>query len=394
MTDQVPVQPGQDDAGDEVDLLGLLQVIAENLRLLVLGSLAAGVAALGISFLITPTFTATTTFVPPQQQQSSAAAILQTLGALGGIAGAAAGIKNPADQYVAFVESNSIRNALIDRFKLIERYDVDFRDDARKAMAEKYVRVSAGRKDGLVTIEVDDYDPKFAAEMANAHLEELTRLLGRLAVTEAQERRLFFERELKKVKEGLVKAELALKATGINESAIKASPEAAVESIAGLMAQVAAKEVQLGAMRNYLTESAPDFKRAQSELVALRAQLARAEKDTVTTAGGSDYVAKYRDFKYYETLFELMAKQYEIARVDESREGAVIQVVDAALPPERKSKPKRGLITAIASFAALFLLLLFVFVRQGLRNARQIPDVAQKLDGLHVTLLRAIRKSE
>src|SRR5690606_15657918 len=127
-----------------------------------------------------PTFTAKTTFLPPQQQQSTAAAMLQSLGALSGLAGAAAGIKNPAEQYVAFVESNSIKDALIDRFKLIERYGVDFRDDARKALAENYVRVSAGRKDGLITIEVDDHDPKFAADMANAHIEELTQLLGRL----------------------------------------------------------------------------------------------------------------------------------------------------------------------------------------------------------------------
>jgi uncharacterized protein involved in exopolysaccharide biosynthesis len=229
--------------------------------------------------------------------------------------------------------------------------------------------------------------------MANAHVEELTRLLGRLAVTEAQERRVFFERELKKTREGLTQAELALKATGISESAIKASPAAAVESIAGLMAQVAAKEVQLGAMRNYLTETAPEFKRAQSELAALRAQLTRAEKDTATSSNGSDYVARYRDFKYYETLFELMAKQYEIARIDESREGAVIQVVDKSLPPDRRSKPKKALVAVITTLVAGFMLLLYVFARQALRNAQQNPDAAQKLDGVRAALRRAVRKT-
>ena len=377
--------------GDEIDLLDMLQVIAENLRLLVLGPLALGLAALGISFLITPTFTATTTFLPPQQQQSTAAAMLQSLGALSGVAGAASGIKNPADQYVAFAESNSIKDALIERFKLIERYEVEFRDDARKVLLEMS-RISAGRKDGLVTIEVDDHDPKFAAELANAHIEELTKLLGRLAVTEAQGRRAFFERELKKTRDGLATAEAALKETGINESAIKASPEAAVESVANLMAQIAAKEVQIGAMRNYLTDSAPDFRRAQSELVALRAQLARTEKGVKGGDGGSDYVAKYRDFKYYETLFELMAKQYEIARIDESREGAVIQVVDVALPPDRKSKPRKALIAVLVTMVTGFVLLIFVFVRQLVRNRLQDPEAARKLENIQSALSRVNRR--
>lgn len=377
--------------GEEIDLLEILLVIAENLRLLVLGSLAAGLAALGISFLITPTFTAKTTFLPPQQQQSAAAAMLQSLGALSGIAGAASGIKNPADQYVALLKSNSVKGALIDRFGLIERYGVDYRDEVRQLMAEKYVRVSAARNNGMVSIEVDDHDPKFAAALANAYIEELARLLGRLAVTEAQERRAFFERELKKTRDGLATAEAALKETGINESAIKASPEAAVESVASLMAQVAAKEVQIGAMRNYLTDSAPEFRRAQSELAALRAQLARTEKGVKISDGGSDYVAKYRDFKYYETLFELMAKQYEIARIDESREGAVIQVVDTALPPERKSKPKKALITVITTLATGFFLLIFILIRQVIRCSKQNPEAAHKIDNIKSALLRAIK---
>lgn len=387
MTESQPNSIAQT-AGDEIDLLDILLVIAENLRLLVLGSLAVGLAALGISFMIKPTFTARTTFLPPHQQQSAAAAMLQSLGALGGIAGGASGIKNPADQYVALLQSNSVKDALIDRFKLTERYEIDFRDDARKVLVETS-RISVGRKDGLITIEVDDRDSKFAAEMANAYVEELTRLMGRLAVTEAQERRVFFERELAKAKEGLAVAEIALKATGISESAIKSSPQAVVGSVANLMAQVAAKEVQLGAMRNYLTDSAPDFRRAQSELAALRAQLSRAEKDTAGSSGGGDYVAKYRDFKYYETLFELMAKQYEIARIDESREGAVIQVVDKALPPERKSKPKKAVIAVISSVATGFVLLLFVFARQAYRNSAQVPDQATKLERIAASIRSA-----
>ena len=376
---------------DEISLLDLLQVVADNLRLLVLGPLAAGLLALGISFAITPTFTATTKFMPPQQQASGAASLLQSLGALGGLAGAASGLKNPADQYVAFVKSRSVQDALIDRFGLTERYEQKLRQDARLEL-DGNVRVSSA-KDGLITIEADDKDPAFAAQLANASIEELGKLLNRLAVTEAQQRRVFFEKQLTKAKDGLVKAEQALKASGVNSSALKASPQAAVEGLAKLKAAITAQEIKLASMRGYLTETAPDFKQAQTELAALRAQMVRAETEEPGAGKGqsgadSDYIAKYRDFKYNETLFELFAKQYEIARVDESREGAVIQIVDVALPPERKSKPKRGIIAVLATLGAGVLLLLFVFVRNALRNASQDAEAAAKMQSIRSAIWR------
>jgi len=383
---------------DEISLLDLLQTVVDNLRLLVLGPLAVGLLALGISFLIPPTFTAKTQFLPPQQQQSAAASMLASLGSLGGLAGAAAGLKNPADQYVAYMKSVALKDALIDRFKLMERYDAKLREDARKVLDDK-ARIASG-KDGLMSVEFDDKDPKFAADVANAHVEELQKLLGRLAVTEAQQRRLFFEKQLLKAKDNLTAAEQALKATGISDSVLKSNPVSAVAGVAALRAQITAQEVKIGAMRGYLAETAPDFKQAMTELANLRAQLDKQAKqgsDEATGgsggAGQGDYITRYRDFKYHETLFELFAKQYEIARVDEAREGAVIQVLDAAQPPERKSKPKKALIAIIATLASGFALLLFVFVRQALRNAGGDQETAGKLAALKTSWRRALGKA-
>jgi len=374
---------------DEISLLDLLQVVVENLRLLVLGPLLVGLLALGYTFTITPTFTATTKFMPPQQQASGAASLLASLGSLGGLAGAASGLKSPADQYVAFLKSRSVEDALIDRFKLTERYEQKLKDDTRTTL-ESVARVSSG-KDGLITIEVDDKDPVFAADLANAHVDELGHLLKRLAVTEAQQRRVFFEKQLSSAKDNLVKAEQALKSSGVSSDTLKSDPKAAVEGLARLKAGITAQEIKLASMRGYLSESAPDFKQAQTELGAMRAQVARSEEQQPSgPAGGSDYITKYRDFKYQETLFELFAKQYEIARVDESREGALIQVVDTALPPERKSKPKKAMIAAVATLASGFALLLFVFVRHALRNAAVDPETAQKLSLLRQSWRRAL----
>ena len=383
---QVNMSDMQDD--DEISLLDLLQVIVDNLRLLVLGSLVCGLAALGFSFTIPPTYTAKTQFLPPQQQQSSAASMLASLGALGGLAGAATGLKNPADQYIAFMKSVTVQDALIERFKLIEKYEAKLKTDARMALSGS-VRIASG-KDGLISVEVDDKDPKFAADMANAHVEELRNLLGRLAVTEAQQRRMFFEKQLAQTKDNLAKADLALKSSGINSSVLKSSPASAVEAVARLKAGISVQEVKLGTMRNYLTESSPDFKQALSELASLKSQLTKSEKEEPATQGASDYVARYREFKYQETMFELFAKQFELAKVDESREGAVIQVLDIAEPPERKAKPKKAMIAIIAALASGFALLLFVFIRSALKSASQNQETQHRLSALQASWKKAL----
>lgn len=384
MSDALP----QDVADDEISLLDLLQVVVDNLRLLLVGPLVVGVLALGVSFIVTPTFTAKTQFLPPQQQQSAAASMLASLGSLGGLAGAAAGIKNPTDQYLAFMKSVSVQDALIEQFQLVERYKAKLNEDARKELTSR-ARIASG-KDGIISVEVDDHDPKVAADLANAHVEELHKLLGRLAVTEAQQRRVFFEKQLAQTKDNLVKAEQALKTTGVNSSALKSTPAAAVETVARLKAMISAQEVKLASMRGYLSESAPDFKLALNELAAYRSQLAKAEENEPASTSATDYVARFREFKYHETLFELFAKQYELARVDESREGAVIQVLDVAQPPERKSKPKKALIAIIATLATGFALLLWVFVRQALKTAGASPETSEKLQTLRAGWRRAL----
>lgn len=377
---------------DEISLLDLLQTIVDNLRLLVLGPLAVGFTAFGVSFLIPPTYTAKTQFLPPQQQQSAATSMLASLGSLGGLAGAVGGIKNPADQYIAYMKSVTLQDSLIDRFKLLERYGELKKTDARSTLSDS-VRVSSG-KDGLISVEVEDKDPKFAADIANAHVEELGKLLEKLATTEAQQRRLFFEKQLTQAKDKLIQSETSLKATGISGSVLKSNPATAVATVAGLQAAITSQEVKLGAMRSFLAETAPDFKLAMNELVNLRAQLAKQEKDNTLDVGKTtkegDYISKYREFKYHETLFELFSRQYELAKVDEAREGAVIQVLDPAQTPERKTKPKRAIIAIISTLASGFVFLMFIFFRKFLSNVGQISGSTHKITQLKNSWRKAI----
>jgi uncharacterized protein involved in exopolysaccharide biosynthesis len=362
-----PIGPGRQADDDGMSLAEVAGLLRARWRLLVAGPLLAGLLTLGGTYLVAPTFTAATTIMPPQQQGSTVAMALSALGPLGGLAGNAGGLRSTGDQYVSLLQSATIADRLIDRFKLQAVYDVKFRTDARKELARN-VRVSLGKKDGLISVEVDDEDPKRAAEMANQYVEELRRLTSTLAVTEAQQRRVFFEQQLAQNRDRLVKAQQALQESGFNAGALKAEPRAAAEGYARLKAEVTAAEVRLQVARNSLTDAAPEVRQQQSALAALREQLARAEQAT-QGAGGPDYIGRYREFKYQETLFEMYARQFELARVDESREGALIQVVDAAAPPERKSRPKRALLAGLATLAVALVLAAGVLVAGPGRRA-------------------------
>lgn len=361
----------ESDSAPETSLFDLIGILARHWKLLVGGSLAAGVAAFGIASLIPPTFTARTTLLPPQPQQSSAAIALSQLGALSGIAGGSAGIKTGGEQYVSLMQSVTVSDRIIDELKLMEVYRAKYRVDARRAL-EGAVRITAGKKDGFLAVEVDDNDPQRAADIANAYVRSLRHMTNTLAVTEAQQRRAFFEEQLQQAKSKLIQAQVALQASGFNEGALKAEPKAAAEGYARLRAEVTSTEVRLQTMRRILAEDSPELQQLQATLAALRQQVSRAEQKE-NRSGDSDYISRFREFKYQETLFELFARQYELARVDESREGGLIQVVDVATPPERKSKPKRGIIALVTAALAGAALGAFTLLRHNHRLATTRP---------------------
>ena len=387
-------QPASAVEGEELDLLDLLQVVIDNLRLLVIGPLLAGLVALGISFIVAPTYTAITRILPPLQQQSGAALMLQNLGSLGGLAGAATGLKNPNDQFMALIGSESVANALIDQFKLVSRYDLGYQVDARRQLS-KLTQINSG-KDNLITIDVDDKDPAIAAQMANAYVDELAKLLSRLAITEAQQRRAFFEKQLAQTRQNLNAAEIALRASGVNSSALKSSPEASIRPVIEMQARITAQEIKISTLRGYLTESSPEFKLAMTELSALRVQLGKLESSAAAvpaTQADSNYIARLREVRYHESLNELFSRQFELAKADEAREGPVIQIVDVARAPERRSKPKRAVTAVLVLLTTGMLLLIFVFVRQSIRGASQDPDAAHKVLSIKTAWLRSLGRA-
>ena len=349
--------------------------LRSHLLLLILAPLVVGAAALAATFLIAPTFTASTVFMAPQPAQSGAASALASLGALGGLAGNAAGVTNSADRFVALLQSANVNDRIIDQFKLMTAYEAKFRIDARRELASN-VRVSLGKKDGLITVEVDDTNPQRAADIANRYVDELRRITGTLAVSEAQQRRVFFERHLQEGRDNLATAQQALEGSGFNASALKAEPKAAAEAYARLKAEATSAEIRLGLLRSALADSTPEVQQQQAALSALRQQLSSAERAT-SPSSSSDYISRYREYKYQETLFDVYARQFELARADESRDGALIQVVDPATPPEKKSRPKRAAAAVGAALAAAVLLAILVLARASARRSSVPPPAAE-----------------
>jgi tyrosine-protein kinase Etk/Wzc len=358
---------------DEISLIDLAIALGEEkATILKVTGLFTAVAVV-VALLLPNIYTAKTVMMPPQQQQSGAASALASLGGLAGLAGAAAGIKSPDEMYVAFMQSEGLQNAVITKLKLQERYETKTMTDARTAL-KGAVRISPDKKSGLITIEADDKDPAFAAQLANVHVDELRVLMGRLAVTDAQQRRMFYEQQIKKVQAELAEAEQSFRQakaqSGMQVTAVLA--ETGVRASAELRGQIAAREVQMSAISRFATAQNPDVQRLGSELSALRGQLSKLEQGSgvaeTSTPLQQQAVKSYRDVKVQEAMLDVLIKQYELARVDEAKEGPLLQQLDVAMPPEHKAKPKRALIILATVFVGLLIGVVFAFVRRGVRK--------------------------
>lgn len=346
-------------------------------------TMTAAALAAAVAFIIPPSYVATATLLPPQQAQSGAAALLSQLGGAAGMVAGATGLKSPSELYVGMLKSRTIADELVKRMNLLDVYDTKSSEKAREKL-KKYSLINSG-KEGLITISVEDHDRTRAAQIANTYVDALTKLSGGLALTEAAQRRLFFEKQLEGTKDKLASAELAMK-RGLNTTgviSVDADSRAMVETTARLRARISSKEVEMRAMRSFVTENNADFKRAEAELDSLRRELSALENgrpsevDVAADSGrksGLDSIRLLRDVKYQQMLYEMLAKQYEVARLDEARESSVIQVLDPAVAPEKKAKPARAAIILVATIFALAASVGLCYWMERRKNALGLPQ--------------------
>ena len=288
---------------DEINLLDLLLVLAKNKATIIKVTFAAALLAIGYAFSLPSIYTSSAKILPPQQSQSSASAMLGQLGGLAGLAGGSLGIKNPNDLYLAMLKSRTMMEKIASRFELQKIYETKTVTDTLHALEANSIFTSG--KDGIITVEVSDLDPKRAAEMTNAYVEELNTMMQANAVTDASLKRTFFEQQLRQARDKLTDAEIRLDKT----------PSTSLQ-----------------------------------------------------------YLDAVRNLKYQEALWEILAKQFAMAKMDEAKDFPLVQVLDKAIPPERKAKPKRSQIVILATLVAFFLAVIWAFVKEAAKRAREQPE--------------------
>ncbi len=389
-----PEHPVQDPLGP--GLLDVLLILAERKWFILATALTGALICAAVALLLPVRFTATAVIMPPQQQQSVAAALLGQLGPIAGLAGRDLGIKTPGDLYIGILSGRTIADHLIQQFDLLKVYDEERVTDARKVLARR--SGFATGKDSLIKISVEDRDPRRAAALANAYVSELYSQTNRLALTESAQRRLFFERQMETEKKSLADAETALRSTQERTGVLQVNSqvESVIQAMARLRAEIVSREVLLSSLKKAATLQNPEVIRQETELSSMREQLRKLEASSGDSQhigdpvipvsrlpkAGLAYVRALRDVKYHETLFELLSKQYEAARIDEAKDTPLIQVVDSAVPPEKKSWPPRAMLTIAGGLCFGLLACLLAILGRRFQDGAE----AEKLQSLRRTL--------
>lgn len=357
---------------DEINLVDYVVLVLKEKELIIKVTLVAMVFAAFVTLFIPPTYLAEAKILPPQNAGSSMSSLMASQI---GFSGAVLGLKTTNDLYVSLIKTRGVADYVIDKLDLMKRYKTKTREATRRILAANLV-LADEKKSGMITIGFQNPDPKDAAEIANAYIEGLQNLNNQLAITEAGQRRLFFEEQLKNAKENLIKSEENLKYFQQRTGTIKIDDEAkaVIGTVAEMRAKISAKEVQLRVMKTYATQENPDFLRLQDETAALKEELRKMESnsrltdDSVPTVGkmsslGTEYIRRMREFRYNETLYEILMKQFEAAKLDETKDAALVQIVERAEAPETRVKPQRRKIVVNVGVVAFLLSVFFILSR-------------------------------
>lgn len=383
----------------EFNLLDLVILFLKRIRLIM--SITVGVAVLTAALTLTMPriYQSTARIVAPRPESASSALMSRFSGGLGGFDFASVGIGGSGiDFYFGALKSPTIADAIIDRFNLMEVYKAKKRMSARKRLLAS-IKCEVEKRSGILSINVEDKDPQRARDIANALVEELEKRCNQIALTSTSKRRLFLENQLKQAHLALADAEVEFSTFQEGSGAIKIDEQAraVLQGIARLQANVAAKEIELKVMKTYATPYNRDVRKIEEELSGLQEQLKKLDiKDGKTPTGiiptgllpgvGAEYVRKMREFKYQETLYEILAKQYEAARIAEAQEATVIQVLDAATVPEIPIRPKRKVIVLFVTALAFFFSTFGIFVADYIRRTLNDPGYREGIEKIKENL--------
>ena len=359
---------------DVINLLDYLEVIVKRRKLIAQITLGVTFIALLFSLTLPRLYSSTARILPPQQDLGmvSAMGMIAGGGAMSSLAGDLLGKGGPSDLYAKILESEAIKDIIIDKFNVINESSVKYRVIAYKLLDDK-VKIEIGKKDGIISITVDDKDPKRASDMANAYVDELGKLAARLGIATAQNNKSYLEERLVKVKVDYDKASDALKDFQSKHKAMDISEQAkgAIKGVFELEGRLAAEEVRLAGLRRVYTDSSQDIRNQQIVIANVKAQISKLEGDShggslpgigSVPALGQSYLRLMREFKLQETLLELLTKQFELSKLSEAKNVSTIQVIQKARESDLSLKPSKRKIVMVNFAVAFFVAILVAFI--------------------------------
>jgi uncharacterized protein involved in exopolysaccharide biosynthesis len=373
-------------------LLPYLQLLWQKRRFLWRATLSALLVSTLVSILIPSSYHSVTRLMPPDTQSASSLGILAALSGkagtgagLGGFSGAGIasdllGVKSSGALFVGIVGSQTVQDRLIRDFDLQRVYWDSKIEDTRNDLA-KHTDVAEDRKSGIITIGVTDRDPKRAAGMAHAYVDELDRLVARVSTSSARRERIFLEERLKTVKSELDTtaknfSNFASKNTAID---IPAQGKAMVEAAANLQGRLIAAQAELSGLQQIYTKNNVRVRAAEARVNELQQKL--------TELGGGDiggdskeasalypsirrlpilgvtYADLFLQTRIQATVFELLTQQYETAKVQEAKEIPSVKVLDEAVVPTKRSFPPRLLLTTLGTLLGLAVAMMWVVAK-------------------------------
>lgn len=396
------LSPDATSRASEITLIDVLTQLAMRKRLIAAVTGAGVVAGVILAFALPARYSATSRIMPPQQTQSTANMLMSQLSSSGSLsvaalAGSGLGLKNPNDIYVGLLNSRPVADGIIHKFDLEAAYHSRDMTAARKKLAG-FTAVTS-EKSGMIAITITDRDRKRVAKMANAYVDELRSLTRNLAVTEAGQRRMFYEDQLHEAKDALVTAETAFQQVQQNKGMVvlDAQAKAMIEGMAGLRARAAAKQVELQALKSYSTDRNPQVEIAERELASIQNEIAVMEQRNHSSrssdlglqdvpSAGMDYLRADHEVKYRQAMFDLLLRQYDAAKLDESKEAAIIQVVEPAIEPDRRSSPQRALIVLMSLLLGFFAACVVALLGWAMECAQSDPKFARQFRNLKYAL--------
>lgn len=394
--------PENNTSNTQFGIFDYFEVVIKRKRLIFYVTLSAIIISIVFSLMLPNKYDSTVRILPPSQDNGIAGLMMGTLsGGAASIASDLFGKVSPADQFASILESDRISDAIINKFNLMAVYNVKYRLDMYKIL-DQLVDIQVGKKDGVISITVTDKLPQRAADIANAYVDELSKLSSEMSMSNGSKNKEFLEKRLTQARVDLANAEDNIKRFQSKNKAIDVTEQAKVTiaSVAEMREQLVLQEVYLAGLMRKFTDNSQEVKDAKTSITKIKANIAQLEGNTkggtIPAIGsmpeiGQEYVRLLRELKIRETLVELLTKQYELAKYSETKDISNINVIQYATPPDKKSKPKRSIIVIFSTIAGFWGAVFACFVLEYLKRLpseerKRMREMARQLLSWRSTL--------